>query len=125
MEYITKIEKEFPLQPPENEKDNREYKRHLLFKEKNEVIFLNKRATQMKYRLLIGRGKAIYIIGIEDNGYNGGISENELMNSIQNILKIAIIINAEIKKIRIYKGLTGNIATVRLLMDISNDEILL
>ena len=113
-----------PPQPPENEEDNREYKRHLVPQKKNAKLFYHKRATQMQYRLHLGNGKAIYIIGIEDNGSNFGVTQHELEVSLENIKKIAQIIQADIKNIRIYNGSVGKIATVRIEMLISNDFIL-
>ena len=77
----------------------------------------------MKYRLHLGNGKAIYIIGIEDNGSNLGVTQHELEVSLENIKKIAQIIQADIKNIRIYNGSVGKIATVRIEMLISNDFI--
>lgn len=112
-------EQVLPRQPPENEDDNREYKRHLVPQKKNEKHFYHKRATQMQYRLHLGNGKALYIIGIEDNGNNNGVSENELNVSLKNIKTITELIKANIKNIRIYNGIKGKIATVRIEMDVS------
>ena len=113
----------FPPQPPENEDDNREYKRHLVPQKKNIKNFYHKRATQMQYRLHTGNGKALYIIGVEDNGINQGVSQSELEISLKNIKTITELINAEIRNIRIYNGLNGKIATVRIEMEISNKFI--
>ncbi len=115
IEYINKI---FPNQPPEIEEGNKEYKRNLL-NEKLKKDFLNRRATQMKYRLLEGNGKAIYILGIEDCGRADGMNDKELKMTLQNIKKIADIINARINKIRIYKTIQkiNKIATVRIVLD--------
>ena len=113
----------FPPQPPENEDDNREYKRHLVPQKKNIKNFYHKRATQMQYRLHLGNGKALYIIGIEDNGTNQGVTPNELDISLKNIKTIAEIIQADIKNIRIYNGLIGKIATVRIEMEVNNKFI--
>jgi GTPase len=112
-----------PKQPPENEEDNREYKRHLVPQRKNEKFFYHKRATQMQYRLHLGNGKALYMIGIEDNGKNQGVTPNELDISLKNIKTIAEIIQADIKNIRIYNGLIGKIATVRIEMEVNNKFI--
>lgn len=113
-----------PQQPPENEEDNREYKRHLVPQKKNEKYFYHKRATQMQYRLHLGNGKALYIIGIEDNGRNDGVTPSELETSLKNIKTIVEIIKADIKNIRIYNGLTGKIATVRIEIEKNNKYII-
>lgn len=103
-----KTNKLFPSQKPESDYGNREYKRHLLNQDK-----LNHLATQLLFRLQEGNGKAVYIIGIENNGNNKGIDDNELDISIKSIKKIVNIINANIINIKIYKGQKGKIATVR------------
>lgn len=114
IEYLDKI---FPNQPPEVENGNKEYKRNLLNQyPKNK--FLHKRATQMKYRLLEGDGKAIYILGIEDCGRADGINDIDLDITIDNIKKIVQIIEAKIIKIRVYNSNSNNkIATVRILLE--------
>ena len=113
-----------PPQPPENENDNREYKRHLIPIENNK-FFYQKKAVQMQYRLHVGNGKALYLIGIEDNGSNRGISDDYLNKSIKNINKIAEIISADIKSIRIYQGLIGKVASVRIENDIPKNIFIL
>ena len=61
-----------PKQPPERETGNKEYKRRLVNLKKHKRFnpdeFYEKRASQMLYRLLEGKGKAIYMIGVDDNG---------------------------------------------------------
>lgn len=123
IEYINKV---FPNQPPEVEIGNKEYKRNLL-NDKLKKDFLNRRATQMKYRLLEGNGKAIYILGIEDCGLANGISENDLKNTLSNIKKIAHIINAKISKIRVYQSFKQlkMIATVRITLDNHSDNFII
>jgi GTPase len=125
MSHYININKIIPPQPPENEDDNREYKRHLVPQKKTEETFYFKRATQMQYRLHSGNGKALYIIGVEDNGSNRGITDEILDISLKNIKTIARIINANIKNIRIYKGINGKIATVRLEMKVCNNFIVI
>jgi GTPase len=114
IEYLDKI---FPNQPPEVEIGNKEYKRNLL-NQYPKKYFLHKRATQMKYRLLEGDGKAIYILGIEDCGRADGINDIDLDITIDNIKKIVQIIEAKIIKIRVYNSNSNNkIATVRILLE--------
>ena len=116
----------FPSQPPEKDDGNKEYKLHLLFNERKHkkksrnkfILFLNKRSTQMLYRIYEGDGKAVYIIGIDDSGNNIGIEEESLNNSIENIKLISKNIGAEIKSIRFYNGYNGKIATVRVFKNI-------
>lgn len=127
-EIIQVYDKKIPTQPPENEEDNKEYKRHL----KHENIdrgniknFFNKRASQMKNRLFAGEGKAVYMIGVEDDGNVEGISFDDIIITLKNIKEIAKIINARIKAIRIYRGNNGFIATVRLFLENTEIEYIL
>lgn len=108
--------KKFPPQPPESFDGNKEYKwKWLLHDEKT----LNKRATQLLYRIIEGGGKAIYIIGIRDNGIPAGISATELEESLSFMSNIVGIINATITGIRVYEANSGVIATIRIIKDIS------
>jgi len=123
---IVRENKIFPSQPPEKDDGNKEYKLHLLFNERNYKkknlekfdLFLNKRGTQMLYRIYEGDGKAVYIIGIDDNGSNIGIDEKSLTTSLDNIKLISKTINANVKSIRLYYGNKGTIATVRIYKNI-------
>jgi len=82
----------------EKEKDdgNIEYKRQLINLD-NEKI--NKRMTQMKYRVYEGLGEALYFIGVEDNGSLLGLNEEEYKESILNLELIANKINCDVIKI--------------------------
>jgi len=109
--------KTIPNQPREHPDGNKEYKRNILYDETDLSIFnikINKRATQMLYRIIEGNGRAIYLLGVEDNGEARGISMKELNRTIENLYKIASIIDATIKIIRIYRGSMGYIGTVRI-----------
>lgn len=122
-EYIDKI---FPKQKKEQATGNREYKIYLdLEKEPNKEIKktrnlperelnylrkiklekkVNKRASQLRYRLEEGHGRALYIIGIKDDGIPEGIEIDKIFKSIGFLFKMVDIIHAKIKNIRIYKG---------------------
>ena len=110
--------KEIPNQPPEGYYGNKEYKISLLFKKVKSSITLEKifekKASQMLFRIVEGGGKAIYLIGITDSGIAMGISFDDLLDSIKNFKKISDKINANIKVIRIYKGIEGYIASIRI-----------
>ena len=105
--YMNKF---IPKLPAEEEFGNKEYKLKLVEKEKDKCDRL---ASQMIYRLYEGEGKAIYILGVSDSGNVIGISQEELDETINTILKAVTIINAESKKARIYNGSKGYIATIR------------
>ena len=113
IKYIDKI---LPDQPKEDEYGNREYKRLLNFEENNNDSSLNKRATQMKFRLLEGNGKSLYIIGVEDNGKAKGIEKDNLLESICIIQKSSQLIEARVVAIRIYKSKNDKyIGTLRII----------
>jgi GTPase len=112
----------FPQQPPEKEEGNKEYKRYLLWsldkKKGSEIDFINRRASQMLYRLLEGNGKAIYLIGVDDNGKIYSLNEENLSETIRYIKIISNKIGAMVKVIRIYKN---KVCSVRIILD---EEIL-
>ena len=122
-EYIDKI---LPKQKREQATGNREYKIYLdLEREPNKDIKktrdlperelnylrqlklekkINKRASQLRYRLEEGYGRALYMIGIKDDGTPEGINIEKLFKSLNFLFKMVDIINATIKTIRIYNG---------------------
>ena len=110
------IEKNFPRQTQEVEIGNREYKINLDYSSYKKNIkhkILSKKATQMNYRLYEGGGKAVYIIGIEDNGKPTGINLEKLILSIYFFNEIVNLSSANFNKIRIYNGNKGYIFTTR------------
>jgi len=119
----------FSRQPKEIEVGNREYKINLNFsklrKKKNVTNILNKKATQMNYRIIEGGGMALYFIGVSDNGEVEGISIIELLISLLYFSKIAYFTSGQFKKIRIYKGIKGYIATIRVYKKINNIDLTL
>lgn len=108
-----------PRQPQEKYYGNREYKRKLIYCEQQKF---SKRCTQMLFRLHEGDGKAVYLIGIEDNGDITGLTMDELNKSLNNIIKISNNIDAQIKKIKIHILNNGKyILIVRLFKELKND----
>ena len=123
IEYINKC---MPLQKKEDFFGNREYKIYLdnetveqlkINKKKNKSkefvdnlkniknnSRLNKRASQLRFRLDEGEGKALYMIGVSDSGRTDGIDIDTIYNSINYLKKMVKIVNADIKNIRIYNG---------------------
>lgn len=55
-------------------------------------------ATQMKYRLGLGKGKAVYIIGVDDAGQTKGLTDFELEQTMNVLRAIATENAAEITK---------------------------
>jgi GTPase len=82
--------------PPEIEEGNIEYKRQVDDQVINIPDKMIKFKTQLIWRLSEGQSKAIYYIGIEDNGQLSGLTIDVLQNSINNFTKIIKSINASI-----------------------------
>lgn len=117
LDNVKIIDKVIPDQPKEIEEGNREYKKSLNFefyKSNRLNNILDKKATQMLFRLNEGKGKAIYILGIDDNGQCKGITFLELIKSIYFFNKIIKKVDGKYKTIRIYKAVVGYIATIRI-----------
>lgn len=98
-----------PKQKPEKFYGNIEYKRSLVPKGTNNQILesIKKKGSQMLFRLLEGEGKALYILGIEDNGEIYGLNDKELKITLNTFYKIVNEIEAKIKVIRIYNGMNN------------------
>ena len=132
------VNKTIPKQKKELNNGNREYKMYLdiaiesrteqkknknkphdyihYLREQKMIDKINKRASQLLYRLEEGHGKALYMIGIKDDGTVEGIEIDLLFKSINFLYKMVEIINATIKNLRIYKGACNNkyICTARI-----------
>lgn len=95
---------------PEVEHGNIEYKRQLI---NVPQVRIEKLTSQMKWRLNEGRGEAIYVIGIEDDGFLIGIPQKELI-ATQNILqKIAKTLSC---KVTVISDISGQHGIVRKLL---------
>jgi GTPase len=84
---------------------------------KSDLKKLQKRATQMLFRINEGKGKAIYIIGIDDDGKNTGIPIKDIHESITYLDLLSKQINATINNYRIYLGENGYILTARVVIE--------
>lgn len=75
---------------------------------------INKRATQLLFRLNEGNGKAIYLIGINDDGIVDGISLDKIIESYHFINIMINLINAKMQSFKIYKGNILYVSSVRI-----------
>jgi hypothetical protein len=75
---------------------------------------LQKRVTQLMFRLNEGKGKALYIIGIGDDGDTSGIKMEQIFDSIYYLEKMINIIKANVQFYRIYLGKNGFVLTTRI-----------
>lgn len=107
-----------PKQPQEQYYGNREYKYKITDISKNK---LDKRATQCLFRLYEGKGKAVYLLGVDDNGNVLGLNKCELLITLKNILTIFNIVSAKIKTINIYN--ISSLDTYCVILKIYKDEI--
>jgi GTPase len=80
----------------EKEYGNIEYKRELLNLDEDKI---NKRMTQMKYRIYEGLGEALYFIGVADDGTLLGLNNEEYIESVNNLTLIASNIDCNVIKI--------------------------
>lgn len=109
----------FYKQPPEIEEGNREYKYKISRFSSNKIESLS---SQMKFRLYEGNGKALYIIGVHDDGTPTGIDKKELDISIKHLKKVANNLDAKVQSIKYYSGREGFIATIRITRELEKIE---
>lgn len=105
-----------PNQPPEKYYGNREYKRKIIKCDKSKIV---KRSTQLLFRLYEGNGKALYLIGIDDDGIIYGLSKEELLHSFNNFYNITKMANCSIKKATIYHKNNKYILSFRLFKNLN------
>ena len=111
---IIHMDKPLPPQPPEKEEGNKEYKRYLSCRNSNpdcKKKFIDKRASQMLYRLIEGDGKAVYLLGVDDDGTIFSLRNELIYETIDYLKLIANKIDANIIVIRIYNN---NVCSVRI-----------
>jgi len=84
---------------PRKENKNIEFKEKLTLEEHLKEDKKQHLASQMKFRLETGDGKAVYIIGVDDKGKVKGLTELEFEETLTVLKAIATENNAEISKI--------------------------
>ncbi len=82
-------------------------------------------ACQMNHRILMGKGKAYYIIGVSDSGKLKGLCRDELERSLFVLKKIALEIGAEISSIEKYKIDGGFVAIVEIVKGRPKEHIVI
>ena len=83
--------------PPEPQQGNIEYKLKLVNPSNHRLEHL---VTQMKWRLREGQGEAIYEIGVEDNGLMTGLSEEDMISSLDTLREMARRLGSTIEVLR-------------------------
>ena len=110
-----------PYLPEELDNGNLEYKLKLtdITPEK-----LQKRITQMQFRLREGNGICRYLLGVEDSGNPLGISSLEMQSSVDTIKQMTSSIQATITKVEYFQGKTGIIAEITIVSSSSSSLML-
>ncbi len=84
---------------PSRENKNIEFKEKLTSAVHLKEDKKQKLAAQMKYRLEVGDGTAVYIIGVDDAGRSKGLADFEFEETLAVLKAIATEINAEVAKV--------------------------
>lgn len=109
------VDSQFPDQPQEiDDEGNREYKWKIIMEdERDKEKKITKLASQMKWRLYEGDGKALYILGITDEGDALGITEKDLHETLCVIDEATKRIKSDIVSAKIYDKEGYYVCTVR------------
>ena len=83
------------LLKPESDEGSVEYKRHLV---KPSARNFEKLTTQLLWRLNEGGGECLYEIGVDDDGFVRGISEEEMKFSVETLEKMAKQLSAKVSE---------------------------
>ena len=67
-------------------------------------------ATQMNWRLNEGEGNAVYHVGVTDDGFTAGLSDDELSETLRNLREIAQLVDARVADVRVRAGAEGKAA---------------
>lgn len=78
------------IRPPENEYDGHEYKRHFKFNYEE----ISVKSIQMIRRITQGNGRAVYSLGVDDDGTPYPLNEKDFTLSVANLSTCANQINA-------------------------------
>eukprot|EP00048_Salpingoeca_helianthica_P016945 m.234927 g.234927 ORF g.234927 m.234927 type:complete len:723 (+) comp19841_c0_seq1:354-2522(+) len=89
---------------PEPQQGNMEYKLKLIDPSPTRFQHL---VTQMRWRLAEGNGDALYVIGVEDDGYLTGLSKEELEASLKTLEAMAVAAGAAITPLRVRTSVRG------------------
>ncbi len=103
--------------PPESEEGATEYKWKLVGVSEERLEEL---ASQMKCRLDEGGGEAFYVLGVRDDGYPVGLSEEEARESLEVLRRVAERLGARIQLVREGEGRRGKVLEV--LVRLSREE---
>ena len=106
------------------ERDNVEFKEFLsrdIHLKKDKFFGL---ASQMKYRVLQGNGRALYLIGVSDDGSIVGLSKENLEESLHVLKKIVEYLNLRFKEKKIIKFNKKLVALVVIEKNIEKEHLI-
>ncbi|MCS7130677.1 MAG: GTP-binding protein [Archaeoglobaceae archaeon] len=106
------------------EGENIEFKEYLSSIHLRESRF-RQLACQMNHRVIMGKGKAYYVIGVSDSGEIKGLSDEKFAETIEVLRKIAVEIEAEIGTIEKYSVNGGYVGIVEILKSNAKEHILI
>ncbi len=106
------------------EGENVEFKEYLTKYHLKEGRF-KQLACQMNHRIIMGRGKAIYVIGVSDSGKIRGISESQFSETVEIIKKIAKEVNAKVESIEKYSINGGFVGILEIRKDRAKEHIMI
>ncbi len=106
------------------EGENIEFKEYLTTYHLKESRF-RQLACQMNHRIIMGKGRAIYIIGVSDSGKIRGISENSFRETINILKRLADEIEAEVSSVEKYEINGGYVGLVEIRKKSAREHILI
>ena len=108
----------------EGERDNIEFKEVLTSYHLKGGRF-QQLACQMNHRILMGKGKAIYVIGVSDSGKLKGLPKQRFLETVEIIRKIAREIDAKIKSIEEYIVSDGFVGIVEIVKSKPKEHVMI
>ncbi len=105
------------------ERENIEFKEYLTSYHLKENRF-QELACQMNHRIIMGRGKAIYVIGVSDNGELKGIDEGKFKETVEVLKKIAEEISAKVKSVEKFKVDSGYVGIVEIVKSKAKEHVI-
>ncbi|WP_202318880.1 GTPBP1 family GTP-binding protein [Archaeoglobus neptunius] len=81
-------------------------------------------ACQMNHRIIMGKGKAIYVIGVSDSGQIRGIDESKFEETVEILKKLAEEVEAELSSVERYSINDGLVGIVEIRKTNAKEHIL-
>lgn len=108
---------DFDFNTSNSENNSQKINKSMQLLKNNNINKINKRATQLLFRLNEGNGKATYLIGVKDNGETAGIPLKYIIESYWYLVQMCKLVNANIKSFRIYQGNKNFVGTCRIILN--------